>query len=128
MKNFPIFPPFRSWQPNLSGLEIPRFIPWEMIKPHEKQARINHGQSLERLRQRGGLCFSEAVAVLRNQGYRETYPNFTINKGLPDEDVRWAAEELIQLIQNYSKQRKLETNEQSSQEEPNSVSENCSGN
>jgi len=40
-------------------------IPWEMILPHERQAKKNHGgQTLERLAERGGLGCSEVVAVL----------------------------------------------------------------
>jgi hypothetical protein len=45
-------------------------IPWEMIAPHEGQARLNHGQSLERLAERGGLAACEAVAVLENRAWR----------------------------------------------------------
>lgn len=40
------------------------YIPYEIIKSHENQAIKNHGQTLERLAQRGGLSWSEAYAVL----------------------------------------------------------------
>lgn len=40
---------------------------WEMIEPHAGQASHNHGQSLERLAERGGLSPYEAVAVLTSQ-------------------------------------------------------------
>lgn len=34
----------------------PRFVPWEFVKPHERQARSNHGgQTLARLSERGDL-------------------------------------------------------------------------
>ena len=46
-------------------------IPWEMIAPHESQAQLNHGQSLQRLNERGGLSPSEAVAVLENKFWTE---------------------------------------------------------
>ena len=36
-------------------------IPWKSIAPHEKQALINHGQSLEKLASRGGLSWCEAL-------------------------------------------------------------------
>ena len=49
-----------KWFPIMGG---PR-IPWAMIEPHESQAEINHGQSLKRLAQRGGLNPYEAVHVL----------------------------------------------------------------
>lgn len=39
-------------------------IPWRIIAPHEAQARRNHGQSLARLAERGGLCWAEAWGVL----------------------------------------------------------------
>jgi hypothetical protein len=34
---------------------IPDSISWEAISPHERQARVNHGQSIDVLAQRGGL-------------------------------------------------------------------------
>lgn len=40
---------------------------WALIAPHEKQALTNHGQSLERLAQRGGLSFCEAAAILEDR-------------------------------------------------------------
>lgn len=36
-------------------------IPWSMIEPCEKQAQLNHDQSLERLAERGGLAPCEAL-------------------------------------------------------------------
>lgn len=39
-------------------------IPWRLMVPHERQALLNHGQSLERLAERGGLAPIEAMAVL----------------------------------------------------------------
>ena len=42
-------------------------IPWELIEPHRQQAMENHGQTLERLAERGGLSFDEAAAVLENR-------------------------------------------------------------
>lgn len=45
-------------------------IPWGLIAPHEEQARKNHGQSLERLAQRHGLSFCEAVAIIEDRPWR----------------------------------------------------------
>lgn len=39
-------------------------IPWDVLAPHEAQAQKNHGQTLRRLAERGGLSPAEAVAVL----------------------------------------------------------------
>lgn len=43
-------------------------IPWELIASHDKQAQRNHcGQTLLRLKERGGLSPSEAIAVLEDR-------------------------------------------------------------
>ena len=44
-------------------------IPWMVIAPHEGQASCNHGQDLETLNRRGGLCWSEMIAVLEDRRY-----------------------------------------------------------
>jgi hypothetical protein len=44
-------------------------IPWRVIAPHEAQAQRNHGQSLKRLAERGGLCWSEAWGILTGVGW-----------------------------------------------------------
>jgi hypothetical protein len=45
------------------------WIPWRVIAPHEAQARRNHGQSLGRLAERGGLNWTEAWGVLNGVGW-----------------------------------------------------------
>lgn len=46
-------------------------VPWEMIAPHERQAKANHGgQTLKRLAERGGLGLAEAVAVLEDRPFK----------------------------------------------------------
>ena len=45
-------------------------IPLAMIARHERQAELNHGQTLTRLAERGGLEASEAVAVLEDRHWR----------------------------------------------------------
>lgn len=47
----------------------PASIPWEMVESHEAQAKANHGQSLARLNQRGGLSPRELYAVLRDERF-----------------------------------------------------------
>jgi len=42
-------------------------IPWSAIEPHRHQAEKNHYQTLERLAERGGLGWSEALAVLEDR-------------------------------------------------------------
>jgi len=49
-----------------------RGIPWDLITPHEAQAKANHcDQSLQRLSERCGLSASEAVAVLEDRPWRK---------------------------------------------------------
>lgn len=64
MKMFPIHPQTRRECP-----ELPDGIPWVVMVPHEQQAQKNHGQSLERLAQRGGLSAKEMLAVMRDSDY-----------------------------------------------------------
>ena len=45
------------------------YIPYYIITPHEKQALKNHGQTLERLAERGGLGYDEALAILEDRDY-----------------------------------------------------------
>lgn len=45
----------------------PSSIPSELVRDCEAQAQRNHGQSLERLAQRGGLSPCELYAVMRGQ-------------------------------------------------------------
>ncbi len=42
-------------------------IPWSLIEPHEKQAHANHGQTLQRLAERGGLDVGEALAIIEGR-------------------------------------------------------------
>lgn len=65
LKRFPII---RTW--HSEGAPQPEWIPWELIGPHEAQARKNHGQTLEQLAKRGGLDVCEAVAVIEDVDFR----------------------------------------------------------
>lgn len=58
-------------RPRLEALGVPREIPWEIVAPHEAQAKRNHDQTLERLAERGGLGVAELLAVLTGQRYRD---------------------------------------------------------
>lgn len=48
----------------IMGATLMSEIPFEMIAPHEARAQRNHGQSLNRLAERGGLSASEAICIL----------------------------------------------------------------
>ncbi len=69
-RQFPILRGFGPERDKLVRLGCPRSVPWVLVAPHEKQARLNHDQTLERLAQRGGLSPSELVAVVRGEGLR----------------------------------------------------------
>lgn len=53
------------------GCDPVHVIAWDMIAPHEAQARRNHSQSLAELAGRGGLSACEAVAVLENRAWQK---------------------------------------------------------
>lgn len=44
-------------------------VPWAFLAPHERQAFSNHSQTLKRLNERGGLCWSEMLAVLEDRAW-----------------------------------------------------------
>lgn len=46
-------------------------INWDIIRPHANQAMKNHGQTLERLAERGGLSWVELIAVLEDRPYED---------------------------------------------------------
>ena len=58
--------PMRAVMP-IMGAELMSEIPFAMIAPHEAQAQRNHGQSLERLAQRGGLAACEAIDIIEGR-------------------------------------------------------------
>ena len=59
----------REIMPIMGGLLI-KAIPWELIEAHEDQAQHNHGQTLNRLAERGGLGPSEAWAIINDVPWR----------------------------------------------------------
>jgi len=58
--------PGRAVMP-IMGSTLLSEIPFAMLVPHEKQALRNHGQSLNRLAERGGLAHSEAIDILEGR-------------------------------------------------------------
>lgn len=47
----------------------PKYIPWEILAPHEAQVYANHMQSLEQLARRGGLSWREIYAVITDKEF-----------------------------------------------------------
>lgn len=52
------------------ALGMPRSVPWRLLAPHEPQAIANHGQTLERLAERGGLGPSEMRVIVEGKSLR----------------------------------------------------------
>lgn len=50
--------------------DVPAAVPWSYVAPHAAQAYENHGQTLERLAERGGLAISELAAVVGHRPWR----------------------------------------------------------
>ena len=44
-------------------------VPWSAIADHARQADINHGQTLERLAERGGLSYAEFWFVVMDEDW-----------------------------------------------------------
>ena len=43
------------------------YVPWDFVAQHKQQAEKNHGQTLTRLAERGGLSVSELCAVIEDR-------------------------------------------------------------
>lgn len=60
------------------GTKPQEYIPYEVLKPHEKRAINNHGQTLERLYERGGLDWVEILLILEEKPFSCTeYDNLS---------------------------------------------------
>ena len=68
---------FNVMRPQDKKLNCPAQIPWAIIDPHRRQAERNHGQSLERLDERGGLDPTELFAVLTDRDWRDVFKTTT---------------------------------------------------
>ena len=56
----------RIIMPIMGGVLL-KAIPWALISSHDEQAQTNHGQTLNRLAERGGLGPSEALAIIEDR-------------------------------------------------------------
>lgn len=68
-RRFPVlFPPEhkRGWAEAL----VPESVPWDIVAPHERQAGLNHRQTLDRLAERGGLDPRELYAVMHDEPWQ----------------------------------------------------------
>lgn len=74
----------------IMGAETLKEIPMLMLLAHEKQAILNHGQSLHRLNERGGLGCCEVLAIIEGRGWGQV-------NVMPDDEER-----LTTLVQKWS--------------------------
>jgi hypothetical protein len=67
-----MFPVLRGgdWK-EYDSLGCPRQVPWSILAPHEGWAQRNHGQSLERLAERGGLGIQEMACIVTHVHWRK---------------------------------------------------------
>jgi hypothetical protein len=77
-----------------SPVAQPQSIPWDLIAPHERQAELNHDQTLMELARRGGLSVTEALAVIEDRSWHRV-------------DVAEAVEKLEHLEHRYNAVRML---------------------
>lgn len=79
-----------------SGCQKQEYIPYNIIAPHEAQAMKNHGgQSLQRLAERGGLDWTEIIAVLKDKTWQEMGYGFSPTK----EEGEKAKEDVLAYVQ-----------------------------
>lgn len=64
------------------GQPVQLQVPMWVFRPWEAQAQANHYQTLDRLRERGGLDAAEAVAILRGLPYQEILPRSEAHRQL----------------------------------------------
>ncbi|BDI33413.1 hypothetical protein CCAX7_54640 [Capsulimonas corticalis] len=72
----------------------PQWFPYKLAEPHQRQAMVNHGQTLRRLAERGGLGHRELYHILRDERFRHTG-----HPGAVSDEV--AALYLQELIEGY---------------------------
>lgn len=52
--------------------DLPKSIPMELVEPYRDQAYRNHGQTLERLAERGGLSPKELYCLMKGVSLRQS--------------------------------------------------------
>ncbi len=69
-RTFPVLWPYgREDIAVLERLGCPRSVPWSVLEPYAEQAMRFHGQTLEKLAERGGLSPSEVAAVIEDRNW-----------------------------------------------------------
>lgn len=87
----------RSHMPILGSILMSE-IPFDMIAPHEAQAQLNHGKSLERLAQRGGLSACEAIDILDGRKLGSAKPSVENASHLINKVRNWRAAQRLSAV------------------------------
>jgi len=85
---------------------IVKDVPWAMLEACERRAQRNHGQSLERLAERGGLDAGETLCILDDKSWDEAYPG-TATSGLSVDDEETLHIRLAARIAAWEKEHRL---------------------
>lgn len=64
------------------GTKPQQYIPRGLLMAHESQAWKNHGQSLSQLARRGGLGWSEALAIIDGKSWKNAEHNENVAEGI----------------------------------------------
>lgn len=59
-----------------------QYIPRGLLMTHESQAWKNHGQSLSQLARRGGLGWSEALAIIEGKSWKNAEHDENVAEGI----------------------------------------------
>jgi hypothetical protein len=77
-------------RPTMLERHMPWYVPWAMLAAHERQAILNHDQTLEVLASRGGLSSCEMCAILEDRKWRQMSDDDADNT-LALKVLEWAA-------------------------------------
>jgi hypothetical protein len=80
---------------------MPRYVPWKFIEKFREKIEENHGQTLERLAQRGGLAPEELYVAAQKEDLRVLFRSAPeIADELEDKAIAWLYDELAKLNNN----------------------------
>ena len=75
--------------------KCPPSVDFRTVEPYEAQAQRNHGQTLQRLSDRGGLSPEELIAVMEGRSYFDLLESLR-SKRMTDE---YAVDRLLELLE-----------------------------
>jgi len=84
----------------IMGSSLLSEIPLAMLAPHEVHALRNHGQTLERLAERGGISTSEAIAILEDRSSRTVKHCIENERHLMNKVRQWSTLTIGQRVED----------------------------